>query len=54
MIAIPSLVLLQAVEKVPTYAGLSYQRLAEVTEQWPIVGRKDMYYGGTGYANCKG
>ena len=51
---LPSLVLLQAVEKVPTYTGLSYQRLAEVTEQWPIVGRKDMYYGGTGYANSQG
>ncbi|MHB8856276.1 MAG: NADH-quinone oxidoreductase subunit NuoG [Bellilinea sp.] len=51
---LPSLALLRAVEKVPTYAGLSYQRLAEVTEQWPIFGRKDMYYGGTGYANSQG
>ncbi|MHB0988952.1 MAG: NADH-quinone oxidoreductase subunit NuoG [Bellilinea sp.] len=51
---VSSLALLQAVEKVPTYAGLSYQRLAEVTEQWPIFGRKDMYYGGTGYANSQG
>ncbi|HAL17852.1 MAG TPA: NADH dehydrogenase (quinone) subunit G [Anaerolineaceae bacterium] len=51
---VSSLALLQAVEKVPTYAGLSYQRLADVTEQWPIFGRKDMYYGGTGYANSQG
>ncbi len=51
---IPSLALLQAVEKVPPYTGLSYQRLAEVTEQWPVFGRKDMYYGGTGYANSQG
>ncbi|MHB0965151.1 MAG: NADH-quinone oxidoreductase subunit NuoG [Bellilinea sp.] len=52
--SVPSLALLQAVEKVPTYTGLNYQRLAEVAEQWPIFGRKDMYYGGTGYANSQG
>ncbi|TDA66744.1 MAG: NADH dehydrogenase (quinone) subunit G [Chloroflexi bacterium] len=52
--SVPSLALLQAVEKVPTYTGVNYQRLAEVAEQWPIFGRKDMYYGGTGYANSQG
>jgi NADH-quinone oxidoreductase subunit G len=25
-----------------------------VTEQWPIVGRGDLYYGGTGYDNTQG
>ena len=39
---------------VAAFAGLSYQRLAEVTEQWPIVGRSDMYYGGTTYGNKHG
>ncbi len=52
--SVPSLALLQAVVKVPTYTGVNYQRLAEVAEQWPIFGRKDMYYGGTGYANSQG
>lgn len=51
---LPAQALLRVAEKVPTYAGLSYQRLAEVAEQWPIFGRKDMYYGGTGYANSQG
>ena len=39
---------------VPDYAGISYQKLAEVTEQWPIIGRQDLYYGGTGYENGQG
>jgi NADH-quinone oxidoreductase subunit G len=38
----------------PTFAGLSYQRLAEVHEQWPIIGRSDLYYGGTTYENAQG
>jgi NADH-quinone oxidoreductase subunit G len=38
----------------PAYDGLDYERLAEVTEQWPIVGRGDMYYGGTTYENKNG
>lgn len=38
----------------PSFAGLNYSRLAEVEPQWPIVGRGDMYYGGTTYANKQG
>jgi len=38
----------------PQFAGLSYQKLAEVTEQWPIIGRADVYYGGTTYDNYQG
>jgi predicted molibdopterin-dependent oxidoreductase YjgC len=38
----------------PAFAGLSYERLAEVVPQWPIVGRGDMYYGGTTYQNRSG
>ena len=36
------------------YAGLSYQKLAEVQEQWPLIGRADLYYGGTSYENRQG
>ncbi len=38
----------------PRYAGLNYIALAQVEEQWPIVGRGDMYYGGTTYDNNQG
>jgi len=38
----------------PDYAGIHYRRLAQVQEQWPIVGRGDLYYGGTGYENKQG
>lgn len=33
---------------------LSYETLAQVKEQWPIVGRSDLYYGGATYENTKG
>ncbi|MBC7877994.1 MAG: NADH-quinone oxidoreductase subunit NuoG [Anaerolineales bacterium] len=36
------------------FTDLSYEKLAEVHDQWPIVGRGDMYYGGTTYENMKG
>ena len=39
---------------VKSFAGLNYDKLAEVRQQWPIVGRADMYYGGTTYENSKG
>ena len=38
----------------PDYAGLSYVKLAQVVEQWPVVGRDDLYYGGTTYENKQG
>jgi NADH-quinone oxidoreductase subunit G len=38
----------------PSFAGTTYDKLSEVTPQWPIVGRGDMYYGGTGYENTQG
>ncbi len=49
-----ALVLLRLAEAVPAFAGISYQKLAEVQEQWPVVGRSDLYYGGTGYENSQG
>ncbi len=39
---------------VKTFAGISYRKLAETVEQWPLVGRGDMYYGGTTYENKQG
>jgi len=41
-------------EKVPAFKGLSYRLLAQVGEQWPIIGRNDLYYGGSSYANAQG
>lgn len=40
--------------EIPDYAGVSYLRLSEVVPQWPIVGRNDLYYGGTTYENSQG
>ncbi len=39
---------------VKDFDGLSYVKLAETSEQWPIVGRGDLYYGGTTYENAQG
>ena len=50
----PSIVFPQMVKETPGYEGLSYQKLAKVPEQWPVVGREDLYYGGTGYKNDQG
>jgi NADH-quinone oxidoreductase subunit G len=36
------------------FTDLSYEKLAEVHGQWPIVGRSDLYYGGTTYENTQG
>jgi NADH-quinone oxidoreductase subunit G len=39
---------------VKSFAGLNYATISEVRQQWPIVGRGDMYYGGTTYENTMG
>lgn len=49
-----SLVFLRLVKTLPAYAGLTYTQLAEVTPQYPIIGRSDLYYGGTAYDNHQG
>jgi NADH-quinone oxidoreductase subunit G len=36
------------------YEGVNYGKLAEVHEQWPVVHREDLYYGGTTYHNRQG
>jgi NADH-quinone oxidoreductase subunit G len=49
-----SMVFSQIAAQVSDFAGLSYRKLAETHEQWPIVGRGDLYYGGTTYENTQG
>jgi NADH-quinone oxidoreductase subunit G len=36
------------------YTGLSYQSLTKVEKQWPPVGDKDLYFGGTTFKNQQG
>ena len=36
------------------FTDMNYVSLAEVHGQWPIVGRGDLYYGGTTYENTRG
>ena len=52
--ATPQRIFNRLVAKIPSFKDLSYRLLAQVTEQWPIVGRGDIYYGGTLYANAQG
>jgi NADH-quinone oxidoreductase subunit G len=49
-----SLVMRRIAASLPDYAQVTYERLAEVIAQDPIIGRKDLYYGGTGYDNHQG
>ncbi|MEJ2757717.1 MAG: molybdopterin-dependent oxidoreductase, partial [Anaerolineales bacterium] len=42
------------VSKFADYADLDYRALSEVADQWPIIGRDDVYYGGTSYENKQG
>ena len=49
-----SLVFKEIAAAVPQYAGMDYRTLAQVTEQWPVVGGSDLYYGGTAYDNHQG
>ena len=49
-----SLVMARIASELPGYAGITYTGLAQTQEQWPIVGRNDLYYGGTTYENNQG
>lgn len=49
-----SLVMNKIAAEVPAYQGITYQSLANVVEQLPIIGRDDLYYGGTSYENKQG
>jgi NADH-quinone oxidoreductase subunit G len=50
----PSIVFDFLATDVKSFEGLNYTKLAEVTEQWPIIGRGDVNYGGTSYENKHG
>ncbi|HRQ22057.1 MAG TPA: NADH-quinone oxidoreductase subunit NuoG [Anaerolineales bacterium] len=50
----PSVVFEILANSIEAFNELSYERLAEVHGQWPIVGRGDLYYGGTTYENTQG
>jgi NADH-quinone oxidoreductase subunit G len=52
--ASPSIVFDFIASTLPAFDGLDYDRLAEVTEQWPMVGRADVNYAGTSYENKEG
>ena len=41
-------------DSIKAFEGLNHAQLAEVKTQWPIVGRGDLYYGGTTYENTQG
>jgi NADH-quinone oxidoreductase subunit G len=47
-------VMARIAESVPAYAGLTYPKISRVEDQWPIIGRADLYYGGTQYENKQG
>jgi NADH-quinone oxidoreductase subunit G len=47
-------VMIKLAETESAFAGISYNALAEVIDQYPIIGRGDMYYGGTAYDNKQG
>lgn len=44
----------QLAARIPAYNGLTIAALSEVREQWPVIGRGDVYYGGTTYDNKQG
>jgi NADH-quinone oxidoreductase subunit G len=39
---------------IKSFENLNYAKISEVKPQWPVVGRGDMYYGGTTYENKMG
>jgi NADH-quinone oxidoreductase subunit G len=49
-----SLVMAQIAREISGYSEITYPKLAEVHEQWPIVHREDLFYGGTSYQNRQG
>jgi NADH-quinone oxidoreductase subunit G len=50
----PTAVFERLAASVKAFADLTYAKISEVRAQWPIVGRGDMYYGGTTYENTMG
>lgn len=50
----PSQIMLEIARNVESYKGINYQELAKVEQQYPIMDRSDLYYGGTSYQNHQG
>jgi NADH-quinone oxidoreductase subunit G len=46
--------ILRIAEVTSSFAGITYQKLAETAEQVPLVGRCDLYYAGSTYENLQG
>jgi NADH-quinone oxidoreductase subunit G len=44
----------QIAAQIPDYSEVSYEKVSAVVEQWPIISRADLYYGGTSYENSQG
>jgi len=44
----------EVAKSIPDYAGISYERLAHIEPQWPHVGGRDLYFGGTAFRNAQG
>ncbi len=51
---VPSLVFQRLAKTVADYADVSYPKLSKTQDQWPIVHRSDLFYGGTSYHNSQG
>jgi NADH-quinone oxidoreductase subunit G len=49
-----SLVMARIAQSIPAFAGITFQKLAESPEQFPHIGRSEVYYGGTSYDNRQG
>ncbi|MEZ4517291.1 MAG: NADH-quinone oxidoreductase subunit NuoG [Chloroflexota bacterium] len=49
-----SLVFRDIAKEAAPYKEMDYRTLAHVEPQWPIIGREDLYYGGTAYDNNAG
>ena len=47
-------VMLELSKNVDAFGGMSYKALAQVKRQFPDVGGRDQYYGGTAYTNTGG
>lgn len=51
---LPFRVMEQIAAQIPDYEAVSYKKISAVEDQWPIIGREDVYYGGTTYDNSQG
>jgi NADH-quinone oxidoreductase subunit G len=44
----------QIASEIPVFRGVDYQALSGTEDQWPPVGGRDLYFGGTAFANAQG